>query len=297
MQPVNFNHLYNFYVIASHESLTQAAKQLGVSKATLSEQLKALEDMLTTPLFLREGGRLELNHDGKYLFDHAKEMFKISEKMMSGFPYRKTIKGVTNISIGITPLSSSNYAATLLSPLLENKEYGVKVHSAQFDTLIQDLYSHKIDFIVSETNPDYLKLKGIEFFHMDSPKYYFVSSKKNILDGEKFPNLLQHIPFFKYNSSFMLQRDIQEYLYKNSIFPSIIGETDDVMMMLKATEAGKCFAVLPEYLIQRQLERGELVALGEFKASSTKVNIIYNSEEEKEELKSVLNLLRSPHLS
>ena len=48
------NALKSFEAAARHLSFTQAAKELFVTQAAVSHQVKALEDYLSLPLFLRK---------------------------------------------------------------------------------------------------------------------------------------------------------------------------------------------------------------------------------------------------
>lgn len=59
------NALRAFEAAARYESLTQAARELGVSQAAVSQQVRLLEDHLQQPLFLRHPRRLELTDAGR----------------------------------------------------------------------------------------------------------------------------------------------------------------------------------------------------------------------------------------
>ncbi|SFD87646.1 DNA-binding transcriptional regulator, LysR family [Actinopolyspora alba] len=60
-----------FHEVVRTGSYTAAARSLGYSQPAVSQQMRALERALRTPLFLRAGGGLELTEAGRILAGHA----------------------------------------------------------------------------------------------------------------------------------------------------------------------------------------------------------------------------------
>ncbi|ASU77187.1 LysR family transcriptional regulator [Actinopolyspora erythraea] len=60
-----------FHEVVRTGSYTAAARNLGYSQPAVSQQMRALERALETPLFLRAGGGLELTEAGRILAGHA----------------------------------------------------------------------------------------------------------------------------------------------------------------------------------------------------------------------------------
>ncbi len=61
------NALLVFEAVARHHSFTQAAKELGVTQAAVSRQIRVLEEALGTPVFKRLHRRVELSSAGRDL--------------------------------------------------------------------------------------------------------------------------------------------------------------------------------------------------------------------------------------
>jgi DNA-binding transcriptional LysR family regulator len=68
---MNFHQLRIFCAIAQSNTLTQAAKQLGLAQPTLSQQLSRLEEKVGTKLFDRALGQMELTVAGQFLLRRA----------------------------------------------------------------------------------------------------------------------------------------------------------------------------------------------------------------------------------
>lgn len=60
-----------FWTVAHFSSLTKAAKQLGLTQPTLSQQISSLEEIVGAPLFERRSNRMELTEAGKHLLRKA----------------------------------------------------------------------------------------------------------------------------------------------------------------------------------------------------------------------------------
>lgn len=63
-----------FHAVVRNGSYTAAARSLGYSQPAVSQQMRALERSLDTPLFLRAGGGLELTEAGRILAAHAESV-------------------------------------------------------------------------------------------------------------------------------------------------------------------------------------------------------------------------------
>ncbi|WP_372426425.1 LysR family transcriptional regulator [Salinarimonas chemoclinalis] len=74
---INWDDLRLFLVVARMPSLRTSADALGVSAATLSRHVAALENQLGTALFLRRSRGLELSRDGEALLTRCEEIERI----------------------------------------------------------------------------------------------------------------------------------------------------------------------------------------------------------------------------
>ena len=72
--------LHYFSVVAEELNFTRAAQRLCMSQPPLSNQMKALEEELGTPLFLRGGRTLQLTEAGKVLYRRASQLLDLAER-------------------------------------------------------------------------------------------------------------------------------------------------------------------------------------------------------------------------
>ena len=71
---LDWNHLRAFLATAETESLSAAARRLGLTQPTLSRQVAALENTLSLMLFERVGRGLVLTDAGRELLSHVQDM-------------------------------------------------------------------------------------------------------------------------------------------------------------------------------------------------------------------------------
>jgi LysR family transcriptional regulator, glycine cleavage system transcriptional activator len=91
--------LAGFEAAARHLSLTRAADELNVTPGAISKQVRALEEELGIPLFLRRHRALELTREGETMAAALREGF---ERMSSTFRQVKSLGGQAVVTVGST---------------------------------------------------------------------------------------------------------------------------------------------------------------------------------------------------
>ncbi len=74
--------LRTFVTIKDLGGFTSAGEFLGRSQPAISLQIKKLEEILNTKIFLR-GASLELTEDGEYLYEAARQMLEINDQIIA----------------------------------------------------------------------------------------------------------------------------------------------------------------------------------------------------------------------
>lgn len=74
MTTVSLTQIGYFVAVAEEGSLSRAAKRLFVSQPPLTRQIRALEEELQTPLFVRTHRGVDLSPDGELFLKHAREI-------------------------------------------------------------------------------------------------------------------------------------------------------------------------------------------------------------------------------
>ena len=102
-----------FLQIASGGSLSAAARASGRPKATISHQLRRLEDELGVELFMRSANRLILSEAGRDFLDHAKNIRRACERGLDA------ARRSRNATVGtIRVASGGEFTSNLVAPLV-----------------------------------------------------------------------------------------------------------------------------------------------------------------------------------
>ncbi|NDV00081.1 LysR family transcriptional regulator [Pseudoroseicyclus tamaricis] len=101
-----------FRAVARAETLTRAAKDLGLTQPTLSLQLGKLESTVGTRLFHRRPGEMALTEAGEFLLPHVEQMLRILTEAEDGMArfrggYQSVLRlaGLDSVLRGVLPVA------------------------------------------------------------------------------------------------------------------------------------------------------------------------------------------------
>jgi DNA-binding transcriptional LysR family regulator len=141
-----------FLAVADAESMTVAARRLGITQGAVSQQISRLEALLKLELIARENRRLRLLPAGLNLRYHARrviEELRDCERAMRNFNRLR----FHNLSIGIL----DTLGRTLVGPVVETLEplaEQIQVNASVTYRHREDLLSGKLDLVITAQNFD-----------------------------------------------------------------------------------------------------------------------------------------------
>jgi DNA-binding transcriptional LysR family regulator len=81
--------LRGFCFAAAEGSVSKAAKRMGRSQPTVSQQIHSLEAEMAVKLFVRQGSKIQLTHEGELLFEMAMPLIEQLESLDEQFSHRR----------------------------------------------------------------------------------------------------------------------------------------------------------------------------------------------------------------
>lgn len=291
MQNFNFNHLYYFHVVASEGSLARAAKVLGVTQPTISEQIKQLEGFLGAKLFdRRPGGGLRLNEAGRRVYEHTSIMFRTSNRLLAAFAPGR-VEDVQVLDIGVAPSVSRTFAAELFLPLFRMRDVRPRIRIGENDALLHELISLEVDLVLSDVAPPEPRSKGLEMRVVHEPVLIIVASEAIAARIGSIPHGLDGVPFLGYTIGSKHRWEIEQYFHDHGVRPEIMGEVDDVSLMLAAARQGLGFAVVPESIATDVLQTGALRRLGRVEGIASQVLALFHHPDTPPRVHEAIDLL------
>ncbi|MBQ6662155.1 MAG: LysR family transcriptional regulator [Firmicutes bacterium] len=96
---LNINAIQNFVTVADMGNITNAAEQLFITQPTLSRQLAAIEEMLSTKLFDRKKFGVTLTPEGNAFYQQCRKLMKAYEEFEShAMGFQSLVTGTLNIA-------------------------------------------------------------------------------------------------------------------------------------------------------------------------------------------------------
>jgi DNA-binding transcriptional LysR family regulator len=144
--PMTLHQLRIFHAVVNARTMTSAAKQLGLSQPSLSQQLGRLESSIGARLFDRRANELELTEAGRYLLPRVDQLLRIINETEDGLArfrggYQPVVKlaGIDSVLRSLLPAAVRRLHAQFPDVSLDVQE------SAPAD-ILEMLYARRINF-------------------------------------------------------------------------------------------------------------------------------------------------------
>lgn len=151
MKQLSLDVLRTFVTIVDIGNFQRAGEVLGRSQPAISLQIKKLESQLHKKLFNKIGQSYVVNPDGKWLYEHAKQMLAINDSVFRELSI-ETLRGRMRLGI------PSEFASALLPSIVGEfsqryPDVSLDVTSALSKHLLSNTEQTKFDLILALINP------------------------------------------------------------------------------------------------------------------------------------------------
>jgi LysR family transcriptional regulator, transcriptional activator of nhaA len=237
---LNYHHLRYFWVVAREGSISRACTRLHVSQPTISGQLRALEQTLGGPLFVRRGRHLQLTALGELVARHADGIFALGREMAHSIHGGADATG-QRLMVGVSDQVPKLVAYRLLEPALAIPG-GVRLTCIE-DTptrLFAELAIHGLDVVLSdEPLPAGLDVRAYSHLLGETGIAFFAAkSFKPAALRRDFPASLAAVPLLLPHESAAIRLQITRWLADQGLTVRIAGEFQDSALLKVFGQAG-----------------------------------------------------------
>jgi LysR family transcriptional activator of nhaA len=232
MEWLNYHHLLYFWTVARIGSVSRASTELRLTQATVSAQLKSLEQALGEKLFRKSGRHLVLTDTGKVVFRYAEEIFSLGQELMG------TLKGrppgrMARVTVGVTDVMPKLVAYQLIEPALKLKEpYRIICREGTNSELLAALAVHDIDVMLSDAPMDpAVNVRAFNHLLGESGVVLFGASGLAAKYRAGFPQSLDSAPFLLPTSNTTARRSLDQWFEAQHIRPAIVAEFEDSALL------------------------------------------------------------------
>ncbi len=256
-------HVENFKIfsdLVESESFSRAAKLNGITQSAVSQQLRAMEKHFNILIVDRSQKQFRLTREGQKLYESAKEILYLYDKLNSELQeMKKVISGTIHIStvysIGLHELPP--YVKAFLT---KYPEVNVRVEYRRANNVYEDILTNSIDLGLVAYPQKHKQLQIIPF-HDDmlvcvvSPEHPLARRRMVELEeiaGQKFVGFEPDIPTRKATDALFREEHID-------VEP--VMEFDNVETVKRAVEINAGIAILPQTTVIREEAQGLLKVL------------------------------------
>ena len=256
-------------------NLSEAARRLKMTRANVSYHLNSLERSIGQQLVRRTTRRVEATEIGLRLYEHGQtirnEMMAAQESIAS---LGQSLQGRVRLSV------PSGYGQLVMSQwLLEFKRlYPGIVLDVVFENRVEDLIRDEVDIAVRVMSepPQHLVARDLGAMH------YVVCASRAWAEAHGMPadlDALSNVPLI---ASAVVSRQLRVTAYHGIerheviVEPTLISE--NYLFLRQAVLAGLGIGMVPDYVVQQDVERGDVVtALHDWRLSifGTRMYMLY----------------------
>lgn len=279
-----------FRVAAQAKGFAAAEKLLGMTKATISRQISAVEDSLGCRLCIRGPGGFELTPDGAIILRYAEDALDALDRII---PAVEAGRGIISgpLSIGMSDNVIGNPASFLQQALDElcrvAPDVSLTLHTMPTNSLIGALMERKLDIVIKgihEAHPRVPDFHYLELFE-ETHRLYYVKRA----EGEGAGSPAQLPVVFRASQPFV-EEVIEQLGYRRG--PEAIGMESVAMLVGSSHYAG----ILPMHYAAMLKQSLPLVEMPDSPTFRVKIYAVTNGARPLPiAAQKMLELLRSAH--
>lgn len=258
---LNYHHLLYFWTVARTGGIAPASKELFLSQATVSAQLKLLEESLGVPLLQRQGRKLVLTEMGQLVFRYADDIFRLGRELQLAVEGRAPGRRL-RLTVGVAEVIPKLVAERLLRPALAAfPDLVLECREGSVEQLVGQLALHELDVVLSDI-PASAELHVRAFSHTlgETALAFFGAPRfRGLKKG--FPKSLDGAPFLFPSGASVVRRYLDAWFEVHEVRPVIAGEFDDSALLKAFGRQGTGVFVAPAAIaaeVSRQYEVEEL---------------------------------------
>ncbi|HBL17615.1 MAG: hypothetical protein A2X36_14105 [Elusimicrobia bacterium GWA2_69_24] len=261
MLPINYHHLYYFWVVAKAGRISQACRQLLLSQSTLSMQIQQLERSFGKQLLHRSRKGVALTPEGRIAFDYCERIFSQGEELAAAL---RPGCGLTpaRLRLGITGSVSRHVVTQILERVYRiDRRLRVSLLEGLHEDLRERLEKHRLDVVVS--NIDFANDLGLEFRSrlVGALPIDFVAVPKLGKLIRRFPADLATLPMFLNAPENPVRKEIDLFLCRHRVVVSVEAEIDDFDLLRFLVLRGRGVAAMDALTVRQDIAQGRLVRI------------------------------------
>jgi LysR family transcriptional regulator, transcriptional activator of the cysJI operon len=253
----------NFKIFADlveTKSFSKAAKLNGITQSAVSQQARAMERNFKTLMIDRSQKQFNLTREGQRIYEAAKEILHVYEKLESELQeMKKVISGTIRIStiysIGLHELPP--YVKRFLQAY---PSVNVRIEYRRSNLVYEDILHNAVDFGLVAFP---MKQRQIEMLPFRNDRLVLITHPNHPLakQGEVDLKTLSGHKFIGFDPDIPTRKAVDTIFRDNKLEITPVMEFDNIETVKRAVEIDHGIAIVPQATVQQELRQGTLAVV------------------------------------
>lgn len=278
---MNLKQLEAFIKVSDSKSFSKAAQELYLTQPTVSAHIQTLEKELQARLFVRDTKTVKLSEDGKILYQYARQMIELEQKIRSIFLNAAEQKERC-ITIATSTIPAQYILPEILAKFRERfPEEKFRILESDSTTVIEQVASHLVDIGFSGTVIKKANCKYIPFYR-DELVIIMPNTKKyqKIAEEQKGIEWIETEQLIMREEGSGTRKEAEMQLKKMGISSNdlnVVAIIENPEAIKRSVKSGLGITIISRLAAADEIESGEVLSYPfSQKGSGRNLNLIYN---------------------
>jgi LysR family transcriptional activator of nhaA len=203
-------------------------------------------------------------------------MFRAADRMIEALGYAPAAVP-RSLRVGISASVARSSAADFLMPLFAIDDCVPSIRSGDSLELIRDVRSGESDLVLTDSMPPDSATRGLEIVELPGSPLVAVAPP-----GESPSESWENIGLVHYRTASSSRWKVDAYLDERGLRPRLVGETDDVLLLVEVAARGGFAAFVPRSVARDAVSAGRLKVLARVDSGRVPIHAIYQDSESAE---------------
>ena len=253
----------NFKIFADlveTKSFSKAAKLNGITQSAVSQQARSMERNFKTLMIDRSQKQFNLTREGQRIYDAAKEILHVYEKLLSELQeMKKVISGTIRIST-IYSIGLHELPPYIKKFLHDYPSVNVRIEYRRSNLVYEDILHTSVDFgLVAFPQ----KLRQIETIPFRNDRLVLITPPNHPLAKTTEVDLktLAGHKFIGFDPDIPTRKAVDQIFRDNKLEITPVMEFDNIETVKRAVEIDHGIAIVPHATVVQEVKQGTLSAV------------------------------------
>lgn len=249
-----------FVDLVETKSFSKAARLNGITQSAVSQQARAMEKHFNNLLIDRSQKQFQLTREGNRVYQTAKEILHVYEKLMSELmEMKKVISGTIRIST-IYSIGLHELPPFIKSFLTNYPSVNVRVEYRRSNLVYEDILHNSVDFGLVAFP---VKTRQIEMIPFREDRLVAICHPEHPLASHATVDvdMLGDYKFISFDPDIPTRKAVDQIFRDNKIETEPVMEFDNIETVKRAVEIDAGIAIAPQATVAQEVKQGTLASV------------------------------------